>query len=304
MFGLMPYAAAPFATAPEVASFDGAPGARVLLLSPSASDAATITADSAVPTLPAANLQNVQPTRKWRSEGVEASLYVTFPENGDEEEIKANALALVGVNLTHTGMIRVRGAATAEGLDGTLLDTGLNSAWPGGVKPYVRDWPQFTVMAFWENDEPLRFWRIDLVDAGGGLSYLEAGRLMLGRAWQPRFNVDVGGEFMAYDPRDVVAETDRGHTFTDRRTASPPRLFTLNITASNRREIFDGLAEMQRLAGLAGDVVCCLDPTDATDFHRYVMQGRFTSGPRFSAPAAFDRDGYTIGASINLREFL
>lgn len=305
VYGFLPYGAAPYATPPEVVTFAEAPGDRILLLSPTASDAATLTASSAISTLPVTNLQNVQPTRKWRSDSNDVTLYVTFPEDAEDIDITANTLALVGVNFTHHALVRVRGAATSEALASEpVVDTGLASPWPGGVKPYARKWPQFTVMAFWENDEPLRFWRIDIVDAGGGLTYLEAGRLMLGRAWQPTIDVDIGGEFLAYDPRDVVAETDRGHTFTDRRTDSPPRLFALNLTAGNRREIFDGLGEIQRLAGLAGDVVCCIDPADATDFHRYVMQGRFTAGPRYSAPVAFDAHGYTIGASINLREFL
>ena len=304
-YGFLPYGAAPYASPPEVSTFAAAPGNRILLLSPVASDAAAIVASSAVATLPAVNLQNVQPTRKWRSQGVEASLNVTFPEDAEDGEISANTLALVGVNFTHHALVRVRAAATAEDLTADpAIDTGLASPWPGGVKPHARNWPQFTVLVFWENEAPLRFWQIDIVDAGGGLTYLEAGRLMLGRAWQPSINIDIGGDFLAYDPRDVVAETDRGFTFTDRRTESPPRLFALNLTAGNRREIFDGLGEIQRLAGLAGDVVCCIDPADSADFHRYVMQGRFTAGPRFSAPALFDESGYTIGASINLREFL
>ena len=305
VYGFLPYGAAPYASPPEVATFAAAPGSRILLLSPAASDTATIAASSAVATLPASNLQNVQPTRKWRSQGIEANLFVTFPEDSEDGEISANTLGLTGVNLTHHALVRVRGAATAEDLDGSpSIDTGLASPWPGGVKPYARSWPQFTVLVFWENDQPFRFCQIDIVDAGGDLTYLEAGRLMLGKAWQPSINIDIGGDFLAYDPRDVVAETDRGYTFTDRRSESPPRLFTLNLTAGNRREIMDGLGEIQRLAGLAGDVICCIDPSDATDFHRYVMQGRFTAGPRFSAPQLFDQDGYTIGASINLREFL
>jgi hypothetical protein len=150
----------------------------------------------------------------------------------------------------------------------------------------------------------MSFWRVEIIDPAAGQTYLEAGRLVLGRAWQPSTNFDIGGTPLAFDPTDVVAQTPSGHTFTDRRAGSPPRLFNIIITAANRREVMDGIAEIQRLRGTWGDVICCLDPGETTDFHLLSMQGRLTQGGQFPSPALFDASGYTWGASILLREFL
>ena len=296
--GSLPYGDEPFG-APLAWSSVVPAGAseRLLLLSPQDSDQATISASSVVATLPAPNLQNVQPTRKWRSAGGVASLTITGLD------VAANTLALVGVNFTSSCWMRLRGAATLDGItDAPAIDTLLRSPWPGGVKPSARNWPQHTVLLRWDNESVLDFWKIDIVDSG--VEYLEAGRLMMGRAWQPSDNWDLGGEPIAFDPRDVAAETDRGHTFTDRKTLSAPRQFELRITAGNRREVLDGLAEMQRLRGTWGDVLCCLDPGETTDAHLFTMQGRFLSGPRYAMPPLFDSGGNMIGAGILLREFL
>jgi hypothetical protein len=274
------------------------PSERLLMLSPQDSDAAAIVASSEVATLPASNLQNIQPTRKWRSAGVSETIEVTFAE-----AVAANTLALIGVNFTSACTVRVVGAATYAGLDtAPPVDTTAVSPWPGGSRPTVKNWPQFTVRVRWTNAVAYRYWRITIADTG--IDYLEAGRLMMGRAWQPSDNWDLGGEPIAFDPRDVAAETDRGHTFTDRKTLSAPRQFELRITAGNRREVLDGLAEMQRLRGTWGDVLCCLDPGETTDAHLFTMQGRFLSGPRYAVPPLFDSGGNMIGAGILLREFL
>jgi hypothetical protein len=296
--GSRPYGDTPFAAPPAWSSgASSGPPERFLLLSPQDSDEATVTASSEVATLPASNLQNVQPTRKWRSSGAVASLNVTGLD------VAANTLALVGVNFTSSCWMRVRGADTLDGLtDAPTIDTLLRSPWPGGVRTSAPNWPQHTVLLRWDNDDVLDFWKIDIVDSG--VDYLEAGRLMMGRAWQPSDNWDLGGEPIAFDPRDVAAETDRGHTFTDRKTLSAPRQFELRITAGNRREVLDGLAEMQRLRGTWGDVLCCLDPGETTDAHLFTMQGRFLSGPRYAVPPLFDSGGNMIGAGILLREFL
>ena len=51
------------------------------------------------------------------------------------------------------------------------------------------------------------------------------------------------------------------------------------------------------LRGGWGDVVCCLDPSESTDFHRFIMQGVFTDQqPRYTLPPAWDSDGNMFGA--------
>lgn len=295
--GSLPRASVPASTGSAAADTVSA----FLLLTPRESDAATIAASSEVAGLTAANLQTRDPAEKWRTDGAtEASLAIALAA-----PVAADSVALVAHNLSDTGVIRVRGAVLeADVTSDPDVDTGWQSAWPTTGKPTVPDWPNFISLARWTAPGSFQYWQVDIADPSAALTYLEAGRLMLGQAWQPSINFDLGGTPLGFDPTDVQAKTPYGRTFTDRRTASPARLFEIALYALTKREAFDGIYEIQRLAGLAGDVVCALDPGASTDFHRFVMQGVFLQGGAYTLPPAFDADGNMFGAGARLRELI
>ena len=131
------YGALPIGAAPYAAPATAAPAA-MLLLSPKESDAATIAAGSQVTSLPAANLQTMQPKKVWRSASASDYLNITFPT-----PIAANMLALVGHNLSSMGVYRVRLAASlALTVSAPLVDTGYQSVWPATGKPVAEYWPR------------------------------------------------------------------------------------------------------------------------------------------------------------------
>jgi len=295
-YGSMPYGAAPTGTAPTVTSSTE----RFLILSPRESDAATLVASSQETALPVANLQNMQPAKVWRATSAtpqSITLDFGYP-------VAANALALVGHNLTDAGMLRVRGATTQAAVTASPAVDASGSAWPVTGKPVAQNWPHHTSLLRWSNDLPYQYWQVDIADGGSVLTYIEVGRLMLGRAFQPTVNFDFGGQPLSFETADIQTRTPYGRTFTDRRTISPPRNFEVTVYAMTKREAFDGLAELQRLRGTWGDVVCALDPGDSTDFHRFTMQGVFGVGGAYTLPIAFDSDGNMFGAGIRLREVI
>ena len=272
----------------------------LILLSPAASDAATVAASSEASGLPATNLQNVQPRKKWRSAGTSAYLLVTYSVG-----VACNAFALVGPNLSGSGTVRIRGANSLAAVTAApVYDSTVVSAWSTTGKPSVANWPQHTLLKKFSNSTALTVWRIDLADSAPVTTYLEAGRLALGTCWQPSINFDLSGTPLGFDISDVQTRTPYGGLFTDRRTISPPRIFEIAIYALNKREAFDGIYEIQRLRGMWGDVICCLDPTETTDLHRMTMQGAFTMGGAYTLPPVFDGDGNMYGAGIKLREFI
>lgn len=303
MFSGSPYAGAPYATAPlGSAPVVTAAVEKFLILSPHESDQATMVASSELTSLPVGNLQNMQPGRVWRATSA-------APQTIDIDfgyPVAANALALVFHNLSSAGVFRARGGTTPGTPLGNSapVDTGFQSVWPASGKPLAPDWPAHVGLLRWSNDNPYRYWRVDIADGGSVLSYIEAGRLALGRAFQPSLNFDIGGQPLTYETSDIQTRTAYGRTFTDRRTVSPPRFFEVTIYAMTKREAFDGLAEMQRLRGTWGDVICALDPGESTDFHRFTMQGVFANGGSYTLPPAFDGNGNMFGAGIRLREIL
>jgi hypothetical protein len=278
------------------------PDFNVLLLSPTDSDDATLVASSQVPTLPVANLQTVQPQKKWRSTATDDYVLVTAAA-----PLAWSALALVGHNLTSAATLRVRGADSLDALTtAPAIDTGAVSAWPSTGKPNARSWPNWLSLVTWANTATLRFWRLDISDPANADGYLEAGRLVIGAPWQPTYNFDVSGAPIAFDALDTQTKTPFGYIFTGRVAQSPARAFNVQITATNRREVMDGIFEIQRLRGMWGDVICCLDPTETTDFHRFSMQGVFTVKPSYPITPQFDETtgDRTFGATIQLTEFL
>lgn len=272
--------------------------ANILILSPGSSDAATLTADSEVSTLPATNLQGIQPKKKWRTTSLTPYLDIDFGTAG----CAANGFALIGHNLTSAATIRVRGKATFPVTSSPTVDTTAVSAWPATGKPSDTYWPQYLSWLSWVNVTALRYWRIDISDSGNTDGYLQAGRLMLGPYWQPTTNFDLSGTPLGRDQRDVQTVTDYGEIFTDRRSRSAARRFSLQISSADKREVNDGIGEIQRLRGMWGDVACLLDTAATTDFHRNSMQGVFTSPQEHQFTQQFTTNGEAWSVSFPLRE--
>lgn len=284
---VMPYVAPTAATA-----------SNIVLLSPRDSDAATLIAGSEVSTLPVANLQSQQPKKVWRSGSATDYVAATFAA-----PVAANMVAIAGHNFSAAAVYRVRGADTlANATAAPAVDTGWQSAWPATGKPLYANWPRSLSALLWSNDSAFLCWRVDIADPSIGQAYIEAGRLVLGRYWQPSINFDLGGTPLAYDQRDVQVTTDYGEIFTDRRQRSAARRFGLQISAADRREVLDGIAEIQRLRGLWGDVICLLDPAATTDFHRHSMQGVFTAPQEHRIVPQFTANGEMWTVDLQLRE--
>jgi hypothetical protein len=295
LYGTLPIGAVPAYVAPAAASM-----ARIAVLSPIDSDAATIAAGSEVSSLPAANLQSQQPKKVWRSSST--ADYVTL---SCAAPVAANMLAVSGHNFSAAGLFRVRGAnSPADTTAAPSVDTGWQSVWPVTGKPADAYWPRYLSALLWSNDALYQCWRIDFADPSVTLTYLEAGRLALGRYWQPTINFDLGGTPLGRDQRDVQTVTDYGELFTDRRQRSAARRMSLQISGADKREVLDGIQEIQRLAGMAGDVFVLLDPNATTDFHRHSMQGVFTAQQDHQIVPQFTDAGEMWTVNFPLREVI
>lgn len=296
LLGSLPYGAAALASA--VAS---AAQLNVTILSPYDSDLATMAASSQVSTLPVSNLQSLQPGKVWRTDGVtEAYISVAFAG-----PVAANGLALVGHNLSALGVYRVRLADSAANTTAApAVDTGWQSVWPTTGKPVDANWPRYLSFLSWSNDALYSYARVDIADPSPLKTYLQVGRLMLGRYWRPTANFSISGIPLGFDQRDTQTLTEYGGTFTDRRSASAPRIFQVAISAADRDEVMVGIADINRLAGMWGDVACLLDPSATTHFHRHSMQAVFATQQRHQMVPLFTSAGEGWTVELNLREVI
>lgn len=268
------------------------------VLSPADSDAATLACGLSA-TLSVTNLQTMAPAQKWRAPATSDYITVTFAS-----PVAANALALVGHNFTANAIVRVRGFTTAANMaaqTSAVVDTNWQSAWPLGTKPAVTNWLNHTTILRWSNDTALTYWRVDIADGGAGITYTEVGRLALGRAWRPTIRLDL--EFsIGHASADVQLISDWGATYGDARYAA--RIFDLKFSAQEWRDVMDSVADLQRLRGLARDMVVSIDPAATTDFHRFTMQGVFSNLSALNTIPGWGTTGQMWSFNLPLRELL
>ena len=270
MFGI-PWASLPYAGSPAVSYPAAGASEKVLFMNGEASDAATIAAGASA-LMAAANLQNMQPAKKWRSSATSDYLTITLAS-----PLAANAIMFNACNFSDAAVVRVRGYRTAADMAGQtneVVDTNWSSVWPLNFKPRLTSWPRYMAGLRWSNAAALQYWRVDLVDGGGGTTYLEAGRLVLAAYWQPTANADIDGS-IGFECADVQVRSPFGNIYTDARRTG--RGFELKFSATEWRDAFDLFGEMQRRRGMAKDVICIIDPAATTDFQRFALHGVITS---------------------------
>ncbi|MCF8533054.1 MAG: hypothetical protein K9G48_08630 [Reyranella sp.] len=293
VLGSLPLGAVPPYVAPATPTPE-----KAMWLSSRWVDAATLTASSEQGTLVVSNLQDRRPEKKYRATGTSAYVTIDFGE-----PVICDHAALIGHNLGGSGNIRARGATTADVVEASpVVDTGHVSAWPVSGKHGTRDWPEELSLLRWENDAPLRYWRFDMADPGNTDGYVEAGRLMMGAALQPRINVspNVGMGLVSPDER---VRSPYGRTYTDDR-GHPSRRLILSLAAINQSDMREGLFELQRYCGLARDFVFSLDPAATSFFHLYSLQATFEFDAQFESQPLWDAEAQVWRSTINIIEML
>ncbi len=246
------------------------PSENVIFLNPRDSDRATVAASTAVPSLPAANVQNQEPSRIWRTTSA-INQYIDFTAT---QPYAWNAAAISAFVMSSSGVGRLQAFETADDVGITpIRDSGWVSVWPNGEKHVDPDWGAETALIRVENDEAWQFWRLWLSDPGAGMTKLDVGRVGIGRAIQPSINCD-WGDGLGFTFNDVQESNGYGQIFTEERPTN--RTMTMTWSAVGQREAANGAMELSRLRGMSGDVFVFLDPGEVALFHKLSMQGLFT----------------------------
>ncbi len=294
---LAPYSLLPIGAGPEYTAPLAAPQG-CLFLSSRTIDRATVVAGTEVSGLPASYLADIQPSKKWRTTSKTGQYLNISLEHAEA----CDTAAFIAPNFGASTVVRIYAAETADALlSGPDLDTGWQSPWPGGEKPTVADWPVFTAQLRWTNTAAYKYWRIEFGDGGVLLSYFDLGRVLLGQAFQPTFNVDVNPTIGLQSP-DVQTRTSFARTYTDPRGAASRRL-VLPLSNVNHDELVASLFELQRYCGLARDFVFSLDPGALrNNAHLYTLQALFADQAQFEAQPWWDGANQTWLTQLTLTE--
>lgn len=298
MYGVSPIGAGAYGTAPAFVAPTAPPPEKALFLSSHTFDQATIAGSSEVPTLPVSYLRDRRVEKKWRAASkVDQFLSITLAR-GDI----CDTVAIVGANFTAAAMCRVM-ATNTSGIWPAVpeLDSGWVSAWPVSGKPILREpWPVFTNLIRFANLNAYRYWRLYFADPSIETVYTELGRVLIGKAFRPRFNVDINPA-IGLESSDVRRRSTFNRTFTDPRGA-PSRRMALSLSDVDQDDMRAELFELQRYCGLARDFVFSLDPAATTFHHLYTMQSLFVEGAQFEAIPFWDGSRQLWRTSLQLTE--
>lgn len=218
-----------------------------------------LSASSALSSLPINNLANPILAKVYRSS---SSVSPTIDIDLGAARA-AGVLGLFGHNLASGDTIRHMLSAVSAG-GSELLDTGAVAS--GAQEGYAQS---VKVLAASVN---ARYWRIEVnaPSLSPTPGYVEIGRAFIAAAWQPSRNFSFGsGE--KWTDASLVAEAERsGAEYIDLGPRRRERSFALEFMSAADR---DQSRELDRLAGLTGQVLFIPDPNSA-DLQREAILGR------------------------------
>jgi hypothetical protein len=275
---------------------------KALFLSSRPIDKATLTATSQVASLPVSFLQAYQPERKYRANGNSFRVDIDL---GAGNQLDCNCAVFIGHNGTATATGRIVGGNTVNDVNGTnapLVDSGSQSAWP---VPYGKhdseDWPEESSLFLWDNEQSLRWWSFAWDDPDlSGLS--EGGRLLIGRAFRPKFNIS-GNPLVGLVTAGVQQRSSFNRIYADSRGPNFRRI-DVNINTINERDMWDSLFDLQRLMGVTKDFFFTANPAEQDYFHKWSGQFLFEDLSRFQANMQFDDYGRIWSTSFAILELV
>ena len=249
---------------------------NILLAWNNKTDAGTVAAGSWLASLPLTNLQNRQVQKVARSTDATATSTKFTIDLGSAQTI--GVLALVVHNLSVTATVRITASDTAA-FTNLYYDSGAVAAWPSGIIPQS--------LLQWEDDNfwlgtlsanaragyqspfinivatsvTMRYWKVEIVDTTNTDGYIQIGRLFMAPTWTPSVNYSYGAALGYQDPTPVDTSLS-GAEFFDAR--SKYRVFQFGLQYILGTEAYSYALELQRLAGVSGEVLVIPDQADAT----------------------------------------
>jgi hypothetical protein len=257
-----------------------------------------VSASSEVAGLPATNLQEYMPEKKWRATTKTASIYIQMPKF-----VACDACAIISHNCSTTATFKVTAGTTLAIASGgsPAFDSGYLEMWPTGVKPSDEEWPHFSTLGRWSNGTPYPVWVIRIEDPLNS-DNLEVGRVMIDRAFRPTFSI--GHNYgVSLILADVQHRTPFNRLYTDRR-GPPGRSMALPLSMVTKRDLWDNLFTMSRLYGTYDDFFVCLDPGETVDRHKIMMQAMFADKLDFESQPVFDNSGNVWRTALTLVELV
>lgn len=252
-------------------------------------DLATLAGGSWSASLPLSNLKNPVIQKVARSSNATLASTQFTIDMGVARPI--GVMALLAHSISPIGKVRFRGYEVA-GFSTVVYDSGWIDAWPPDMVPMAqRNWEEDN---FWtgqvsldslvglqspfihilSSEQYLRYWKVEIDDTANVDGFVEIGRVIIARGWRPGVNYTYGAEVSYFDPSPSVT-TLSGTMYFDERPRG--RVFRFGLDAMSSTEAYGYALEMQRLAGVIGEVLLVPDSDDTGNLPLRAFAGRLTA---------------------------
>lgn len=274
-------------------------------------DEGTLSGGSWTSTLPLTNLQNRQVQKVART--TSAALAATKFDINFGAQKSVGVIALVVHNISVSGKVRITGSDNALFTSPVYQSAWIN-VWPTGMIPInLLEWEEDN---FWlgtlsaearagfqspfihilSSPLSLQYWRIEIDDTVNASGYINIGRLFMARGWTPTYNYSYGAD-LGYDDVSPVEQSLSGAEFFEQR--SKYRVMTLQLQYMSGTEAYSYALELQRIAGISGEVLIVPDSDDTALQPARAFVGRLRQLGRI---AAYQPN--TFSASFEIKELL
>lgn len=264
---------------------------------PNRIDAATLSGGAWTAGLPLANLQNRIIGKVARTpDDAMASTWFDI-DLGAAKSIRT--FAAVGHNLSLAAKYRLRGSSVSD-FATTVYDSGAAflDVWPD-VYPYMSlEWEddnwwsgkytaeQITgytaaLITILPGNTLARYWRLEIDDTTNPAGFVQIGRVFIGPAWQPTFNMSYGAS-LGWETKTEAQEAMGGAEYFQRRT--PFRVARFALDWMSQDEGFANAFEIQRRAGIDQEILWIHDPSDSVHALRRRFLGRLRALSQIEYP--------------------
>jgi hypothetical protein len=261
---------------------------NILIAGTNYTDQGTLTAGSEASGLPVGNLQDRRLSAAWSTTTTDPA-DTWFQAAWDSPRL-ISLISLIGHNLTQGSKWRARlstGAAPGEPGAAIVYDTGWIDTWPTVVPFGVLPWGVFQWGGVLSTEEAAQYTiavhhpmpaavlaeylRVDLDDAGNPDGYLELGRPYVAAAWQPGANMSWDWSIHIQD--DSETERSRGGQLYATRIEQY-RVASLSLDWLTDDEVMGQVMELDRIAGVTGDVLVIPRPDKTQWLHKEALYCR------------------------------
>lgn len=265
--------------------------ANITIGYPNRIDAATLSGGSWETTLPQSNIKDRRLSKLART----TSAGVTFTiDLGSAKSV--GIFAIAAHNFSETSTVKLEGDDSSS-FASVNYDSGAISPYPSGAIPQeLLEWEDDNFWLGTISEEAiagyrapfilviptkpvLRYWRVTITDSSNPDGYTQMGRVFIGDAWTAEYNYSFGASLKFSDPT-VVMESLGGEEYFDVRKNPREHEFTLQFLSET--EAYARVIDMQRYAGVSGEVLVVPNSDDTSNGFRRNFLGRMVDLGGFS----------------------